>query len=92
MPVSEHCHFCCAGIGGLKNTYYDLLLNFSLNVVVGVQIWEFRIALDRIDQTVSLTTIISKMAYGFCSKSIFCSLPQQLRPLLPVVDLGKSYK
>ena len=79
-------------VEALRTVTYYLPFNFSLSVVVRVQIWEFRIALNKITQTVSLTTIVSKMAYGFSSKAIFCSLSQWLRPLLPLMCLENSYK
>lgn len=76
-------------VEALRTVSYYLPLNFSLSVAVRVQIWEFRIALNKIDQTVDLTTVISKMAYGISAKAIFCSLSL---PFFPLVHLGKSYK
>lgn len=76
LLLSEHCHFHCAGIdGGLKNSYYFHLI--FLSVVVRAQIWEFRIALDKIDQAVHLTTVVSKVLHGFSSK-VFWSVSQRL--------------
>lgn len=74
VAMLEHCSAVLALLEALKTVTYYLRLTFSLCVVVRVQIWEFRIALNKIDQTVNLTTIISRMAHGFSSKEVFCSL------------------
>lgn len=71
--LSTVCHFCSAAIGRhLGNSCLLFPLYFPWVLL------EFRIALNKIDQTDNLTTIISKMAHGSSFKAISAIYPNGL--------------